>query len=294
MKYLLSFLIMAQMCSCTKNKGLFKAQDYVKDGVFTSGIEGPVADFKGNLYAVNYGSQGTIGVVNGKNKSKLLVVLPNGSIGNGIRIDRDGHLFVADYKNHNILRVNAETKEIRVYAHSGSVNQPNDLAMTNEGVIYVSDPNWSDSTGQLWRIAANRKFELLESRMGTTNGIEISFTGKLLYVNESVQKNVWVYDIDRNFDITNKRLFIKFTNFGLDGMRCDRDGNLYIARYGKGTVVKVSPKGIVLNEIFLKGKFPTNVAFGGVDGKTMYVTMQKRGAIETFRVDVAGRDFIEE
>ncbi len=294
MKYILSLLIAIQICSCSNNKGLFKATDYVKDGVFTSGIEGPVSDFKGNLYAVNYGSQGTIGVVNGENQTKLLVVLPNGSVGNGIRINRDGHLFVADYKNHNILRVNAETKEIRVYAHCDSVNQPNDLAMTNGGVIYASDPNWSDSTGQLWRIDANRKFELLESRMGTTNGIEVSFTDKLLYVNESVQKNVWVYDIDRNFDIANKRLLIKFTNFGLDGMRCDRDGNLYIARYGKGSVVKVSPKGVVLNEIFLKGKFPTNVTFGGVDGKTMYVTMQKRGAIESFRVDVAGRDFIEE
>ena len=79
----------------------------------------------------------------------------------------------------------------------------------------------------------------------------------------------------------------------MDGMRCDVDGNLYVTRYGKGTVAKLSPDGVLLLEVQMKGKKPSNIAFGGKDGKTVYVTLQDRGFIETFRVEKAGRSFIK-
>ena len=62
----------------------------------------------------------------------------------------------------------------------------------------------------------------------------------------------------------------------MDGMRCDIAGNLYITRYGKGSVVKVSPSGEILKEIVLKGKKPSNIAFGVAEGKTAYITLQDR------------------
>jgi sugar lactone lactonase YvrE len=65
-------------------------------------------------------------------------------------------------------------------------------------------------------------------------------------------------------------------------MRAHSNGKLYIARYGKGVVAVVSAEGELLEEITLKGKYPTNLAFGGVNGKQVFVTMQQRGAIETF------------
>jgi len=74
-------------------------------------------------------------------------------------------------------------------------------------------------------------------------------------------------------------------------MRCDTKGNLYIARFGKGTVVKVSPGGKVIREIALIGKRPTNVAFGGKDGCTVYVTLQDQRNIESFLVDFPGREW---
>jgi len=131
----------------------------------------------------------------------------------------------------------------------------------------------------------------LEDAMGTTNGIEVSPGDKRLYVNESVQRKVWVYDLSPDGAISNKRLLIEFPDFGMDGMRCDVDGNLYITRHGKGTVVKVSPDGKVLQEISLKGKSPSNVAFGGKDGRTVFVTVQDAGNVEQFRVDKPGREW---
>jgi gluconolactonase len=128
--------------------------------------------------------------------------------------------------------------------------------------------------------------------MGTTNGVEVSADEQHLYVNESVQRRVWKYDIDKATGaVKNKRLLIEFADHGLDGMRSDVRGNLYIARYGAGEVTVVSPHGTVLQRIKLKGEKPTNVAFGGADGKTVYVTLQERGAIETFRSEHAGREW---
>ena len=74
-------------------------------------------------------------------------------------------------------------------------------------------------------------------------------------------------------------------------MRCDIEGNLYITRHGKGTVAKLSPAGEVLLEVPLTGKLCSNIAFGGSDGRTCYVTMADRGNVEVFRTDVPGRSW---
>ena len=128
--------------------------------------------------------------------------------------------------------------------------------------------------------------------MGTTNGIEVSPDNKRLYVNESVQRNVWVYRIKGNGKLRNKKLLIEFADHGMDGMRCDSQGNLYIARYGKGVVAIVSPEGKLIREVKLIGEKPTNIAFGGPDGKTVYVTMQDKGNVEYFRTDTAGEEWV--
>ena len=112
-----------------------------------------------------------------------------------------------------------------------------------------------------------------------------------MYVNESVQKSIWVYDLDSKLNISNKKLFYKFDDFGLDGMRSDIKGNIYVTRHGKGTVVVLNPDGKIINEIQLIGKKPSNIAFGGPDGRTAYVTLQDRGYIETFRTKFPGRSF---
>jgi len=264
------------------------ATDWITDNIFTQGVEGPAVDNSGNLFAVNFKSEGTIGIVTGQNKAQLFKTLPKGSTGNGIRFDNKNNMYIADYSGHNILKVDGDTHKISVFAHNPKMNQPNDLAIMKSGTLFASDPNWSSNTGNLWRIDSNGTTHLLESEMGTTNGVEVSANQRYLYVNESMQRKVWVYDIQADNSLNNKRLLIEFSDFGLDGMRVDIKGNLYIARYGKGVIAKVSPQGKLLCEIKLKGKFPTNVAFGGKDGNQVFVTMQKRGAIETFMADFPG------
>ena len=273
------------------NEELFVAQEFTHVNGFTSGIEGPACDAAGNLYAVNYERQHTIGKVTPDGTASVFVELPTGSIGNGIRFNSEGFMFIADYTNHNVLKVDMDTQGISVHAHEPTMNQPNDLAIGANDILYASDPNWGESTGQIWRIDTDGRVTLLEADMGTTNGIEVSPNEKVLYVNESAQRNVWAYDLSPNGDISNKRLVIQFPDFNMDGMRCDIEGNLYITRHGKGTVAKLSPAGEVLLEVQLTGKLCSNIAFGGPDGHTCYVTMADRGNVEVFRADLPGRSW---
>jgi len=266
----------------------FKASTFTPEKSFTSGCEGPAVDKNGNIYAVNFLKEGTIGKVSPEGKPELFVELPNGSTGNGIRFDSRGNMYIADYTGHNVLKVDMATKKITVHAHEPTMSQPNDIAIDSKDRIYASDPNWKEKTGRFWRVDTDGKVTLLDS-LGTANGIDLSPDEKILYVNAG--REIWAYDLSNDGEVSNKRKLIEFPDFGVDGMRCDVKGNIYIARFGKGTVAKITPQGTIEKEVTLTGKKPTNVAFGGKDGRTVYVTLMDMGNIESFRVDEPGREW---
>lgn len=295
MKYLI-FIFLISFTSCIskqESSEIFKSSDLVYVGGYTQGLEGPAVDSQGNLYFVNPLRNGSIGKVSVAQKRFEMYIdsLPEGSVGNGIRFDKAGKMYIADYTNHNILTIDSSTKVVNVFANDSSMNQPNDVAIASNGILYASDPNWGVATGNIWRIDLSGKVHLLEENMGTTNGIEVAPGDSILYVNESVQRKIWSYELDQNGNISNKKLLIEFSDHGLDGMRCDLKGNLYVARYGKGVIAIISPLGELIYEIKLKGQKPTNIAFGGKDGKTCFVTCQDRGYIEQFRVEHPGRSW---
>ena len=288
---------LAMLLASQVDEKLFVATPLTEPKQFTPGIEGPQCDRAGFIYAVNFEKQQTIGKVSPEGKTENFVTLPGTSTGNGIVFDPKGRMYVADYVAHNVLRINMATRQIEVFAHNDAMNQPNDLAIAPNGVIYAiapngtlyaSDPNWDKSTGQLWKIDLNGKTLKIASDMGTTNGIEVSPDGKTLYVNESVQRNVWSFPIKADGTLGEKHLIKQFPDYGFDGMRCDVDGNLYITRHGKGTVVVMTPAGKELREIDVLGTKPSNLCFGGPDGRTVYVTEVDHTRLVQFRVDKPG------
>ena len=270
---------------------LWVARPLTEVGSFTPEIEGPAVDRHGNVYAVSYARKPTIGRVTPDGKAEVFVEFTNGSLANGIRFDRRGRMFVADYALHNVLLIDPRTRKVKVFAHNSEMSQPNDLAMAPDGTLYASDPNWPNRTGQIWRIDRKGKTRRVASDMGTTNGIEVSPDGRKLYVNESVQRKVWAFDIQGDGGLSGKRLLAEFPDHGFDGMRCDVDGNLYITRHGKGTVAVVSPEGKVLREVGVLGAQPTNLCFGGPDGRTCYVTEVEHRRIVQFRTDRPGLEW---
>jgi gluconolactonase len=270
---------------------VYEARDFTAENIFTENIEGPNIDKAGFLYVVNFQRDGTIGRVLFNGEVELYVTLPEGSVANAIMFDKKGNMLLADWKGHNVLKVDKKTKAVSVYVHRDAFNQPNDLTINKRGQLFASDPNWKEGTGKLWRIDSPGKAVLLKDNMGTTNGIELSPDEKKLYVNESVQRNVWVFDVNTKGELSNQKLFYQFEDYGLDGMKCDKNGNLYVTRHGKGTVAILSPDGRLLREVQMKGKLTSNLIFGGVNGKTCFVTLQDRKCVEAFESEVAGKRY---
>ncbi|HEU0276459.1 MAG TPA: SMP-30/gluconolactonase/LRE family protein [Rhodanobacteraceae bacterium] len=274
----------------------FVVWDYVDGGVFTKFIEGSSVGPDGALYLVGFGDQRNVAriPVPAAGRAALpevFVELPPGSAGNGTRIDRRGNLFVADYTAHNVWRVDLRSRRFVLHAHLEGAFQPNDLALAPDGTLYASDPDWATGNGQVWRIRADGSNERVAVGMGTTNGIAVNPVGDRLYVDESVQRKIVAFDIRPGGDIVNQRTLVTFDDGGMDGMRCDVHGNLYVTRYDAGAVAIVAPDGRVLRTVPLAGRRPTNLDFGGVDGRTVYVTLQDRGAVEAFRSEHPGHRF---
>ena len=283
--------------SATGEPTLFQSTQLTPAGEYTSGIEGPAVDSEGTLYVVNFLREGTIGKVSpGATQSELFAALPDGCIGNGIRFDRGGRMYVADFKKHNVFVFERDQTVANVYFHSDRFNQPNDLAVAADGTLYASDPSFSLRTGQIWRITRGPGGEgqaqvmVSERRMGITNGLDLSPDGLTLYVSESITPEIWAYRLEGE-KLTAPRLLKKFGEFDLDGLRTDVESRIFVARPLGGTVAILAPDGTLLREIPLRGKEPTNLTFGGADGKSVFVTQRDGRFIETFRVDRPGREF---
>jgi sugar lactone lactonase YvrE len=282
--------------STAAEQALFESRQVTPSGEYTPGIEGPAIDTGGTLFVVNFQRQGTIGKLSpGAARSELFAVLPAGSIGNGIRFDREGRMYVADFKKHNVFVFERGQTVPLVYFHSDRFNQPNDLAVAADGILYASDPSFPRRTGQIWRITrgpdGKGRGEVMSSerRMGVTNGLDLSPDGATLYVSESSTPEVWAYKLEGTM-LTAPRLVRKFGAFDLDGLRTDLDGRILVTRPLNGTVAMLAPDGALIREIPLRGKEPTNVTFGGPDGKTVFVTQREGRFIEAFRVDRPGRE----
>ena len=291
-----AFLFSVTATSAWAEPKLFESRQVTPAGEYTFGIEGPAADLDGNLFVVNIGKPGTIGKLPfGGSHSEKFVDLPHGSVGNAIRFDSAGTMFIADYKKHNIFEIKKGNLDPEIYFHSDLMNQPNDMTIARDGTLYASDPHFKGRSGQIWRIAKRAdgqvQGEVMKASrvMGTTNGIDLSPDGKTLYVGESNTGQIWSYII-RGTELTSARLLKTFEVEAIDGLRTDLSGKLLIAKILKGTIAVMTPDGTVQREIALQGKEPTNLAFGGKDGRTVFVTQRQGGYIEAFRTDKEGRE----
>jgi len=289
-------VLIAVATAAVADPALFQSSQLTPAGEYTFGIEGPAVDAAGNLFVVNFGKPGTIGrLAAGASTSEKYIDLPDGSVGVSLRFARDGAMYIADYKRHTIYTLAPESREPAVWFQSDAMSQPNDLTIARDGTLYASDPDWKGRSGRIWRIAKTadgtvQGMPMTAPRaMGTTNGIDLSPDGRTLYVGESNSGQVWSYTI-AGPALTNPRLLATFEPNTIDGLRTDVAGRLLIARILKGEIAIVAPTGKPIRAVALNGKEPTNLAFGGPDGKTVYVTQRQGGYIETFRTDQQGRE----
>ena len=168
------------------------------------------------------------------------------------------------------------------------LNGPNDLVVDSNGGIYFTDPNYESRVGAqpvdgvYYRNPAG-SVSLLKSYTGTThrpNGVILSPDGKTLYLalQAAAERRVMAYDVAPDGSISNERQFASMApNSDPDGITIDPAGDLYAA--GNKDVWAWNPAGTKLFQLTMPGgasaEDPTNLDFGGTDGKTLFITAGK-------------------
>jgi sugar lactone lactonase YvrE len=304
---------------------LFHSQPLTRSNEYTTHIEGPAVNADGDLFVVNIkipdaadpDKGGGIGrMKKGTTQSELFATLPHDGVGNGIRFDLHGRMYVADFPRHLIHVFEAGSNVPQPYfpappnTTGPAFNQPNDLAIARDGTLYASDPN-RDGTGRIWKITrapdGTVTGKIMRSaaarKQGKTNGIDLSPDNKTLYVSESrfkppgepvVIAAVYAYRID-GLKLADENRIAHFATGDVDGLRVDTDGRIFVARPDAGEVAIIVPPGSVgatHAAVPTAGPAPTNLTFGGADGRDVFVTQSDKNNrfIERFRTDRPGRE----
>ncbi|MEA2882593.1 MAG: signal peptidase [Bradyrhizobium sp.] len=307
---------------------LFKSIQLTPKNEYTTRIEGPAVNAAGDLFVANImipgaadadRKGGAIGLMkSGTTQSAMFgQPLPDGGIGNGIRFDLQGRMYVADFPKHLIHVFEPGSNTPKPYFAAvpntpgkPAFNQPNDLAIARDGTLYASDPK-GDGSGRIWKItrgsdgkATGKIMTSTSARpQGKTNGLDLSPDNKTLYVSESrfartghpvVKAAVYAYRIDGE-KLADEKKLVEFPQGDVDGLRTDTDGRIFVARPDAGEVAIVVPPGSLGSAhapVKTAGPAPTNLTFGGADGRDVYVTQADPANrfIERFRTDRPGRE----
>jgi gluconolactonase len=262
-------------------------------------VEGPVWNRKeGYLLFSDVGKNSVYKWHNGKGEN--LFLKPSGYTGktpfdglepgsNGLAYDPQGRLVLAEHGDRRVSRLEKNgRKTTLVDRFDGKrINSPNDLVFKSNGDLYFTDPpfglpkSFDDPRKELpfqgvYRYSKDGKLTLLTKDIKAPNGIAFSPDEKKLYVSNADPSNaVWmVYDVGPDGHVVNGRVLFNATastksKKGVpDGMKVDREGNLFAA--GPGGIYVIGPDGAHLGSI--ETGVPTGNVAWGEDGSTLFIT----------------------
>ncbi|MCX6612180.1 MAG: SMP-30/gluconolactonase/LRE family protein [Acidobacteria bacterium] len=276
------------------------------------GSEGPVWDGKGNLY---FTGKGHIFKLDSSGQTQVFREASGGA--NGLFFDKQGRLIACEAANRRVTRTEADGT-ITVLADSfegKKFNSPNDLTMDSKGRIYFSDPRYGNrdnmemSVEGVYRIDAPGKVTRVLGRdlVDRPNGLLVSPGDRFLYVadnnnnNPGAPRKLWRFKLGADGSVQSKSRKLIYDwgdGRGPDGTEMDAKGRLFVAGglnkphpphetdNKKGGVYVLSPQGKVLEFIPVPLDEVTNVAFGGADMRTLYVSAG--GTIWSIRVKTPG------
>jgi sugar lactone lactonase YvrE/enterochelin esterase-like enzyme len=234
--------------------------------------EGTVANAKGEVFfqdipnskSYKIGLDGKINLINSNSKK-----------GSGTCIGTDGKRYVVA-GNKQILSYDQQEKE------SVAVNDiaGNDLVMARNGNLYITAPDGRENPSKIYLVRPNNEKVLLDEGLKYANGIALTPDQTQLYITESTSHWVWIYSIQPDGTLTNKQrygwLHVRDTddNAWADGLKCDRDGRVYVAtRMGIQVMDQI---GRVNAIIPVPGPEPSNLCFGGADFDTLYISCRDK------------------
>jgi len=277
--------------------------------------EGPVVMPDGSVFVVEI-ERRVISRI-GPDGRKTVVASPGGGP-NGLALGPDGSFYVAnnggfafieeakglrvsgepdDYSGGRIERLDPQTgtvTELGRVANSGfSLRGPNDLVVDRSGGVWFTDfgkrrKRDLDYGGVYWLSPDGSTIREIAHPVLTPNGIGLSPDERTLYVAQTEGARLWAFDITGPGEIRKHgfpsphggRLLYSGQGYQrYDSLAVEENGNICVATLIEGGITVVSPKGELVDFVPMPDNYTTNIAFGGPDLRTAYITLSQTGRL---------------
>lgn len=257
-------------------------------------LEGPSFDREGNLFFVDI-PFGRIFCITANGQWELAVEYDGWP--NGLKIHKDGRMFIADYKR-GIMVFDPEKGEVETVVetmYSEGFKGCNDLHFAANGDLYFTDQGQTgvlDPTGRVFRIHGDDgRLEKLADNIPSPNGITLNIGEKLLLVAVTRTQQIWRCPImaDGSLSKTGVAVQLSGGHAGPDGIEVDGDDGLLVCHLGVG-IWRFDSNFLPTHLVHADGhRLLTNIAFGGDQGKTLYITDSLNGEILTVEMPIGGK-----
>ncbi len=283
---------------------------------FATGLgfpEGPVRLADGSFLIVEMAPEtGWVAHISSDGKEKRVIATTGRP--NGLAVDRDGAIWVAETSQRALLKMQMDgSYEIAVDRCDEEIFLfLNDVALGPNGRIYFTDsgiemetvapkgelhPDFRslDYDGRIFEFdPVTRNVRCIDRGFQFTNGLAFSPKGDL-YINETLTGNIYRYEsrgckFDKPREIFGNVIerYNAAELKGPDGMKFAKNGSLFVCVFGQGDVTVLDKRGKVSKRIKTTGGVPTNLTFGAPGEKSIYVTEVEQGVLEKIKVGVDG------
>lgn len=219
--------------------------------------------------------------------SGLSIYRANSHMANGNTYDRQGRLLSCHHASSRVTRMDDdETMTVLASHYQGNeLNSPNDIVVKSNGAIYFTDPPYGreskvgiprqtqlDFNGVYRLDPGDNSLTLLATDFNRPNGLCFSPDESLLYINDTPESHIRVFDVEADGGLSNGRLFAETSGDGPggpDGMKTDSEGNLYCCAAGGLHVFAAD--GAFLGRLRTPMQI-TNFTFGDEDLRGIYLT----------------------
>jgi gluconolactonase len=182
----------------------------------------------------------------------------------------NGDHLVCDSKTGALLRYDGEgnflAKEINGYCAGEIIRVPNDVIVDKNSNIYFTDS--VRHKGKVGFISYDGKQKILAENLDYPNGLALSNDEKILFIAESYQNRIIAFDLSNERNIMGKMRVVsnlprhasgKDIQNLPDGIKVDKNNNLWVAHYGMGMIYNLSPEGNILYSIPIPFTLPSNL-----------------------------------
>lgn len=201
---------------------------------------------------------------------------------NGLTFDRQGCLIACEHGNRRVSRTEADGTLTALATHyrGKRLNSPNDVVVRSDGSIFFTDPPYGvDPDARelgfsgVYRIPPDHDdLELLVDDFERPNGLAFSPDENILYIDDTWRRHIRAFDVEEDGSLSNGRIFAEMPSDmegGPDGMKVDVEGNIYST--GPGGLWIYQSDGHLVG-IIVGPQLPANLAFGGSERRTLYLT----------------------